>query len=112
MSNNQEVQVEDLSTEKKYFSQIPNIIHKMGLGCYIVAYYCLLKSIAGDKNTCFMSQKNLSNLLGCSDRQIRLMNDFMSKPFQILGGKPLIKITQRKDENGEILPNLVQIIDI
>lgn len=112
MSDDSEIQVEDLCTEKKFFSQIPNIIHKMGLGPYVVSYYCLLKSIAGDKNTCFMSQKNLSRMLGCSDRQIRLMNDFMSRPFEILGGKPLIKVTQRKDENGENLPNLVQVVDI
>ena len=112
MSDDQEIHVEDLCTEKKYFSQIPNIIHRMGLGCYIVAYYCLLKSIAGDKNSCYMSQKNIASLLGCSTRQIRLMNDFMAKPFAILSGKPLIKVTHRKDENNESIPNLIQVVDI
>lgn len=112
MSDDQEIHVEDLCTEKKYFSQIPNIIHRMGLGCYIVAYYCLLKSIAGDKNSCFMSQKTIASLLGCSTKQIRLMNNFMAQPFQILGGKSLIKVTHRKTEAGDKAPNLVQIVDI
>ncbi len=36
----------------------------------------------------------------------------MSKGFEVLGGKPLIKITHRKDENGQSLPNLIQVVDI
>lgn len=112
MSPNSEIQVEDLCSEKKYFSQIPNIIHKMGLGPYVVAYYCLLKSIAGDRNTCFMSQKNIASTLRCSTRQVGLMNKFMSKPFEILGNKPLIKITQQIEENGLNKPNLIQVVDI
>lgn len=112
MSDDQEIHVEDLCTEKKYFSQIPNIIHRMGLGCYVVAYYCLLKSIAGDSGHCFTGQKKLAKSLGCSDRHIRKMNAFMSKPFEILGGKPLIKITYRKNEDGEPIPNLIHVTDI
>lgn len=112
MSDDQEIHVEDLCTEKQYFSQIPNIIHRMGLGCYVVAYYCLLKSIAREKSTCYMKQKNIAKMLGCSDRQIRIMNNIMTQEFEILGGKPLIKIKHRKDSSGENLPNIIQVVDI
>jgi len=108
----QQIEIEDLSTEKKFFTQIPNIIYKMGLGPYVVAYYCLLKAIAGETGACFISQKNICDMLGCSERQIRLMNAFMSQPFAILGGKPLIKIKHRTDKNGGKTTNLIQITDI
>lgn len=111
MSNDQEIQVEDLSNDKSYFTQIPNIIYRMGLGPYVIAYYCILKSIAGDKSTCFMSQSNLAKLVGCSSRHIIHMNKFMSQPFKVLGGKPLIRIKNQK-KNGEYLPNIIQVVDI
>lgn len=109
--SDQEIQVEDLSTEKKFFTQIPNIIIRMGLGPYALSYYLVLKSIAGDK-TCFMKAKNLAELVGCSTRQLRRLNAILSKPFEALNGKPLIKISYRKDSNGESQPNVIQIVDI
>lgn len=111
MSTEQEIQIEDLSNDKSYFTQIPNIIYRMGLGPYVIAYYSILKSIAGDRATCFMSQKNLALLVGCSDKQISLMNKFMSKPFEILNGKSLIRLKTQK-KNGEYLPNIIQVVDI
>lgn len=111
MSTEQEIQIEDLSNDKSYFTQIPNIIYRMGLGPYVIAYYSILKSIAGDRATCFMSQKNLARLVGCSDKQISLMNKFMSQPFKILNGKSLIRLKTQK-RNGEYLPNIIQVVDI
>ena len=112
MSDDQEIHVEDLTTVSKFFSQIPSVIHHMGLGCYIVAYYCLLKAVAEEKKTCFMSQSTISSLLGCSIKQIQLMTNFMEKPFAALGGKSLIKVTRRKNEKKEKETNVIQIVDI
>lgn len=112
MSSADEIQVEDLCSEKKFFNQVPNIIYRMGLGCHIIAYYGLLKSVAGDRGSCFMTQKTIAERLGCSERQVRKMNAFMAKPFEILGGKPLIRVSKQKSSDGGCKPNLVQIVDI
>lgn len=112
MSEDQEIQIEDLSTEKAYFTMIPNIVLKMGLTPYELAYYIILKSIAGEARACFMSQKKIADLVGCSTRQLRKMNQILSSPFEILENKPLIKITYRKNELNGNMPNLIQIVDI
>lgn len=111
MAKNQKVYVQDQSGEKKYFTQIPNIIYQMGLGPYLITYYSILKMISGDKKKCFMSQKNLAKLVGCSDKQISVMNKFLSQPFKILNGKSLIKIKTQK-KNGEHSPNIIEIVYI
>lgn len=98
--------------KENYYTEIPNIIFRMGLGAYIIAYYSILKSMADEKGCCFMSNKNMAKIIGCSERYIQKMNAVMSKPFAILDGKPLIKIKKRNDVDGSQMSNLIEIVDI
>ena len=107
-----EVQIQDLSSERKYFHQIPNIIYDLGLSYHAIHYYGLLKRMIGEGGKCFMRQKMIAQKMGCSDRQIRNLDKILSQPIEALGGKALIKITERKRESGDRAPNLIQIVDI
>ncbi len=109
---NIEISVEDESTEKNYFTTIPNIIFDMGIGVYAIAYYSLLKRTAGDKGKCFKRKKTIAQQLGCSERQLQYLNKFLSQPFAILNGKPLIRIKEQKRDDGSKTANLITLVDI
>ncbi len=111
-SENVNIQIEDESDEKKYFTTIPNIIYRMGLGAYAIAYYSILKSTAGERGKCFKSQATMAKEVGCSVRQIRYLNEILSQPFEILNGKPLIRITKSKRVDGARSTNIITLLDI
>jgi hypothetical protein len=108
----EKIHVNDESADKTYFTMIPNIILKLGLSPHCIAYYLLLKSVAGDRGKCFMAIKSMAQQLNCSDRQIQKMNKILSKPLLILKGKSLIRINSQKKPDGNNATNVITITDI
>lgn len=95
-----------------YFTIIPNIIYSLGLDVYELAVYSLMKRVAGEKGSCFMSVEQMAKTLKCSTRQIQNVKRSLSRPFNLLDGLSLITITRRKRENGSDSTDHVMIADI
>lgn len=114
MSDHIQVHVAEESSEKRYFTQVPNILLRMGFSPYVITYYLVLKSIADISNikTCFMCQQEIADMVGCSTRHIRTMDAILEKPYAEFGGKPLIVVTRQTNEKGEKMTNMIKIVDI
>lgn len=101
----------DNSSLHYYRTEIPNIIWDLGLDCYERDAYSYFKRISGDKGSCYQSNKKIQTALGIGETKLREIKKKLSSHFELIGG-PLIKTTQRKNENNEFLPTLIEIIDI
>lgn len=112
MTENDQTEFQDESNKRNYFSMIPNIIFMLCLDPYALSLYMHYKKIAGDHGSCFQTKATIAKETQMSESVIKSKNKILSTPFKELGGKPLIKITHRKDESGNNKPNLVEITDI
>lgn len=112
MTNSNDYLVEDHGTQPNYFTQIPNIIFELGLDPHAITLYLYYKKVAGDNGFCYQKKETISENCGMGRSTIKSRNNILSQPFEELGGKPLIKITQRKGEDGNNLPTLVELTDI
>lgn len=102
---NLQYQTKDNSALHHYRTEIPNIIFDLNLDVYAFKLYCCLKQVAGDHSTCFQSNNTLAEKIGCAIPKL-----IESK--LCLQQKGLITITKRKNENGSLMPDLIEIVDI
>lgn len=112
MSDSEEIFVQDNSSLHKYRTEIPNIIEDLDLDPYAYRLYCYYKKVAGDYGKCTQKKSTISKETRMSPSVIKDRNKILSQPFPQLGGKPLITIVHRKDENNDNLPNQITIEDI
>jgi hypothetical protein len=101
----QENEIHDLGSLHHYRTEIPNILFLMKLEPMLFKAYCVLKMTAGDKGSCFKSNKTLSDEIGCSLPTVMKLKEQLAE----LG---LIRIMKRRHESGGCMPDLVQITDI
>ena len=95
-----------------YRTELPNIIFDLDIDPYEFKLYALIKKIAGDERACWKSNGNLAKELGISERKIQSGLKKLASPFQLLGNLPLIKIFERKKEDGSQDTNLIVITNI
>ncbi len=96
-----------------YFrTEIPNIVFDLGIHPQALALYGYYKRVAGDESGCWRSNATITKQLGMSANTIIKYRKELCKPHQLLGGKSLIKSTNRKTEKGSPDTVLVQIVDI
>jgi len=79
--------------ERKYFTQIPNMIDDLSLSVYAVRLYLRIKRRAGDNGVCFESTDNLSK--GCN-----MAKGTISKAKKELVDAGLISIEKKKNPHG------------
>jgi hypothetical protein len=109
----QTFQAQDLSSNHKYRTELPNIIFELGLSPYEFALYCLYKKIAGDQGYCFRRGKTLAKEVGISERSLREVKKTLCAPRPELDGLSLITITPRfKPGTKERDTDVVTINDI
>jgi hypothetical protein len=108
----QEFQVKDNSSLHKYRTEIPNIIEDLNLDPYAYRLYCYYKKVAGDSGSCYQRKRIIEEKTKMSKDVIKKRNKILARPFSELGGKSLIKITQRKGPDDNNLPTLIEIVDI
>jgi hypothetical protein len=89
-----DLQVRDDSDEKKYFTQIPNIIEIKGLGVYAFRLYFHLKRVAGDKGKCYKSTETLAKDCGIGMASV-------SRAKKELIEHKLITIEKKKSKRGK-----------
>jgi hypothetical protein len=93
-------------------AETPGILWHLGLTPLQRDLYTTLKKITGDEGCCFMSIPTLSKFSGHSERDVQYILKHLQKPFDLLNGKSLIKITKRKKQNGSWDTNLITVNDI
>lgn len=99
----EECEVQDLGTERNFFTILPNILFHFKLDPWAFKAYCVIKMTAGDKGSCFNSR--MAEEVGCSiPTLIKLKNQ--------LTEKGLIIIQKRTHPSGGNMPDLIQIVDI
>jgi hypothetical protein len=104
--------VTDLGSLHKYRTEMPNIIDELELDLYEFRLYNKYKRIAGDQGMCIKSSRNLAAECKMSVRKLQQVKKSLAEPRELLGGKPLIKITERKTKSGDPDTDLVEIVDI
>ncbi len=123
MSDQYEIQEE--TPDHHFRTEIPNLVFDLGLSPEAFCLYAHLKRIAGDKGACFKSNKNLAKDCGIGETKLRECFKELTQIEILIGDDPspgkspkfhsqvsLIKITQRKKENGSWDTNLVTITPI
>jgi hypothetical protein len=105
-------EIRDISSLHKYRTEMPNIIDELDLDPYEYRLYCKYKRIAGDQGMCIKSNKNLAAECSMSVRKLQQIKKSLTEPRELLSGKPLITITERKTVRGDPDTDLIKIIDI
>lgn len=104
--------VTDLGSLHKYRTETPNIVDELDLDPYEFRLYSKYKRIAGDQGMCIKSNKNLAQECKMSVRKLQQVKKSLAEPRELLGGKALIRITERKTKQGDPDTDLVEIVDI
>ena len=105
-------EIREEPSNHKYRTEIPNVLRKIKLDPFARTLYWYYKSIAGDSGACFQTNATISEETGMSQTTIAKKRKILEQPQEILGGKPLIRVTKRLKENGEADSTLVEIVDI
>ena len=110
--NAENSEIRDISSLHKYRTEMPNIIDELELDPYEYRLYCKYKRIAGDQGMCIKSNKNLADECKMSVRKLQQVKKSLAQPRELLGGKSLITITERKTAKGDPDTDLITIVDV
>jgi hypothetical protein len=89
-------------------TEFPNIIFDLGLDCYQLAGYLVLKQTAADKGSCFKSIPTLAKQSGMSENKFRDVKKSLSLINEILG-KPLIRVQPQTNSKGDRIADKITI---
>lgn len=96
-----------------YRTEIPNtVLLSLNLDPYEGWVYTHIKQMAGDRGVCHMSNKNLADRIGISEKKIRLVKKTLASPRPELGGRSLISIETRISPEGTRSTDMVTVNDI
>jgi hypothetical protein len=98
-------------TSRNCRTEIPNILFLLDLSPEQKAVYLAMRQTAGEAGVCLKSSETLAKEARVNIKTYRQCKKFLCQ-IQPLINKPLIKVTERKEENKNNLTSLVQIIDI
>lgn len=106
-----EFKIQDLSSNHKYRTELPNILFELGLHPCLIGVYAALKRCAGDYGNCTKSIKTLCNQLQIAKNTLKAWLRDLCKINPILN-KPLITLQERSSEHGDSDTHSISIIDI
>lgn len=115
MSEFTENQVQDFvhrQPNHHFRTEIPNIVHLLGLDPYEFRVYVKIKEVAGDAGGCWKSNKKLAEECGMSPRKFIEGLQRLQQKFPLIGDSPLIVVQKRFKEDGSQSSNLVIIVDV
>ena len=99
----EEIKIQDESGDKKYFTQIPNMIVNHSTA-YEQSLYLVMKRLAGERGTCFASLNFLSEKMGVHKTTV-------SKTIKKLLNRKWVKETEKKKVKGGYVRQFV-IVDL
>ena len=93
--------------------ELLNIMLGLGLPVYALALYTYYKKVAGDSGHCNTSNATIQRVMGFSPNTTKKYRDVLARPHPLLGGKPLICVTEnRVTDEGDQETVLVEIVNI
>jgi hypothetical protein len=112
MSNNFDIyEIEQDLPDHNWRTEVPNIIFEMGLDCFSITLYTVLKKIAGDGGICYTSNPTLCELSGMKETKLReTLKDLSNGNNKFK--TPLISITPRLKTDGSKDTNIIRITPI
>lgn len=112
MSQEESFQIFEEKPDHAYRTEIPNIVFELPLDLHEFKLYCFYKKVAGDFGSCIMSQENIAKKIGVSPDKQKKCNEKFRRPFELLGGKSLIRFYETKKEDGSKSSNQILIVNI
>lgn len=110
-SNEDLVEIYEDLPDHHHRIEIPNILEHLDLDPYEYRLYVALKKVAGDSGMCWQSRKTLADRCKMSLDKLNKCLKKLSSVLPIIKC-PLISITNRKNEKGEKITNIIKIIPI
>jgi hypothetical protein len=109
-----DVVLQDASSERTFFTMLPNIVLTLDLSPYALTLYIHLKKVTGEaaRGVCFKKSATLVEEVGMSAGRISKAKKELARPFAKLGGKALINIEARKNLNGGKPRHHITLTDI
>ena len=107
------VQIIDEGDERKYYTQIPNIIFTLGLSPFELTLYCYLKKVAGASGgKCWQKTATLAKATNMGDGSVSRAKAELSKPRAELNGKSLIVIDEEANRHGGKRHHVIRLTNI
>lgn len=97
--------VRDASSDRKYFTMLPNFVTEIGLSPFALALYVRLKRRAGEAGECFENTRNLALGCGMSAGQV-------TKAKRELAEAGLIHIATEPGKHGGRAFHVITVTDI
>jgi hypothetical protein len=109
-----EVVLQDASSERSFFTILPNIVLKLGLSPYALTLYIHFKKVTGEeeRGVCFKNSATLVSESGLSAGSISKAKRELERPRAELDGKALITIEERKKRGGGKPQHHIRLTDI
>lgn len=95
-----------------YCYEIPNIIDDLDIHPYAYRIYGYLKRFTRFKNYCDKTNAEICEKIGISLPTYLKYRKELEKPFIKLGGKPLIHVHQRMNQDGSFESTVITISSI
>jgi hypothetical protein len=111
-TQNTPVQIIDDGGDRKYWTQIPNIVFSLGLSPFELTLYVYLKKVAGASGACWQRTGTLADATNMSDGMISKAKAGLSRPRAELNGKALIVIAEEKNRHGGKNRHVIRLSDI
>lgn len=105
-------QYEEERSDHHFRTEIPNIVYELGLSPYEMMAYNVIKRTCSDGGACWKRNSVISVECCMGETKFRDCLKVLSSPFKKLNGKSLIRVEQRKKEDGSPDTNLVVVVNI
>ena len=106
-----EFKIQDLSSNHKYRTELPNILFEVGINATLIGVYSALKRCAGDHGNCTKSERRLAKELGATPKSLRVWINQLCEVNPKLN-KSLIIVQRRLSESGDKDTNCISIVDL
>ena len=101
-----------LPYSRRYFYQMPSIVFELGLRPAELALYSAFRRTTDEKGLCWRSTRILAQMCHMSSGTVSKAKRTLTRPFHLLNGKPLIRITLQPGRRGGKPYHEVTIVDI
>jgi hypothetical protein len=102
---NETIQILDGSGDRRYFTQLPNIVFDFPLNPYTFRVYAHIKRVAGESGICWQSTRTIAERCNISAPSV-------TRAIKELTHVGLIRVTKIPSHHGEYCQNQVSIVDI
>jgi hypothetical protein len=104
--------ISDAGSERRYRTEIPNIVLSLGLSPFELTLYVHLKRTTGPEGVCRKSTATLAKEAGMSGGMVSKAKDGLGRRFAELGGRSLITVEEVPNPHGGKPYHHIRLADI